>query len=374
MKLIHLADLHLGYRAYQRLTSKGNNRREVDIFAAFSEALDKIVEIQPDLVLLAGDIFHVPHPSNTAVIQAQRLLINFRQRCNAEIVAIAGNHESIRAAGNRCILELLPLIPGVQVVTDRPEIVLAASDRLKITCLPHNSLSQGDQVQAIHPQPNCDFNILMLHGTVDSDRINDYGGYDVPAKILEMPWDYVACGHFHSFTHLGRNAYYSGAIERTSNDIWKEAGEAKGMIEFDLSSYTAKFHALVTPRATLDLLPIDAKDKTIDQINQLIASQAQAAEITDKIVRQRVVNLAKSVQLQLDHRQIRQFQAKAVHYLLDARAPAQEESQIFQRDDDLPFMPKGLVEDAGTFLAKRSLPADLNRQTFILKAMSYLQA
>jgi DNA repair protein SbcD/Mre11 len=372
MKLVHLADLHLGYRAYQRLTKTGLNRREVDVFSAFREALDKIAEIQPDLVLIAGDIFHVPHPSNAAVIQTQKLLTAFRQKSDAEIVAIAGNHESIRASGNRCILELLTLIPNVQVVTDRPEIVLAAGDRLKITCLPHNSLIQGDQIESILPQPDCDFNILMLHGTVDSDRINDYGGYDVPAKILAMPWDYVACGHFHSYTHLGNNAYYAGAIERTSNDIWKEAKEAKGMIEFDLSSHTARFHSLQSPRTTLDLEPIDGANKTAEQINQLIASRAEAAEITDKIVRQRVINLAKSVQLQLDHRQIRQFQAKAVHYLFDPRSSAPEEKSSDYNAETMEIS-GGLAEDAELFLTKRVLPTELKQQTFVTKALSYLQ-
>jgi DNA repair protein SbcD/Mre11 len=372
MKLVHLADLHLGYRAYQRLTGAGLNRREVDVFTAFREALDKIVEINPDLVLMAGDIFHVPHPSNAALIQAQKLLLSFRQRCKSEIVAIAGNHESIRTAGNRCILELLTLIPQVQVVTDRPEIILAASDRLKITCLPHNALIQGNQIESIAPQSDCDFNILMLHGTVDSDRINDYGGYDVPAKILAMPWDYVACGHFHSHTHLGNNAYYAGAIERTSNDIWKEADEQKGIIEFDLDRHLAKFHSLKSPRATVDLAPIDASDKTAEQINQLIATQAIAAQITDKIVRQRVINLAKSVQLQLDHRQIRQFQAEAVHYLFDPRPPVAEEKPAFaQTTKNSPS--GGLIEDAQLFFTQQTLPTELNRDSFVSKALSYLQ-
>lgn len=371
MKLVHLADLHLGYRAYHRLSKSGINRRELDVFRAFREALDLIVQIQPDLVLLAGDIFDLPRPSNFALVETQRLLLDFRGRCAADLVAIAGNHESVRSSGSRCILELLQIIPGLQVVTERPEVVELPQQRLKITCLPHNALAIADQIVAVAPQPQADFNILMLHGTVDSDRINDFGGYDVPGKILAMDWDYVACGHFHSFTHLGGNAYYAGAIERTSNDIWQEANEPKGLIEFDLDTHTAKFHALKSPRSTLDLNVIDAKDLTISELNQTIALQAETAQIKDKIVRQQILNLSKTVKNQLDYQAIRHYQATALHYLLDGRSP-----QAFTASQPSPSQTRSshmLAEQAADFFAKRSLPPDLESATFVAKALSYLQ-
>jgi exonuclease SbcD len=39
MRLVHLADLHLGFRAYSRTNSLGINRREADVFMAFQQAL-----------------------------------------------------------------------------------------------------------------------------------------------------------------------------------------------------------------------------------------------------------------------------------------------------------------------------------------------
>ncbi|MDX1978162.1 MAG: DNA repair exonuclease [Pseudanabaenaceae cyanobacterium bins.68] len=371
MKLVHLADLHLGYRAYHRLSKAGINRRELDVFAAFREALNLIVELQPDLVLLAGDIFDLPRPSNFALVEAQRLLLDFRSRCGADLVAIAGNHESVRSSGNRCVLELLQVIPGLQVVVDRPEVVEISSKGLKITCLPHNALAT-DQMVAVAPQPQAAFNLLMLHGTVDSDRINDFGGYDVPGKILAMDWDYVACGHFHSFTHLGGNAYYAGAIERTSNDIWKEANEPKGLIEFDLNTHKAKFHALKSPRPTLDLPAIDARDLTIAELNQAIARQAETGEIKDKIVRQQILNLPKPVKTQLDHQAIRHYQTMALHYLLDARPAPGLISATILPGRTLPS--HALADQAADFFSQRSLPPDLKSATFISKALSYLQA
>ena len=34
MRLIHISDLHLGFRRYQRLTPTGINQREADVAAA----------------------------------------------------------------------------------------------------------------------------------------------------------------------------------------------------------------------------------------------------------------------------------------------------------------------------------------------------
>jgi DNA repair protein SbcD/Mre11 len=368
MRVVHLADLHLGFRAYNRVTSQGINRREADVFAAFKEALDKIIILKPDLVLMAGDIFHVPRPTNLAICQTQRELVRFRGECSAEIVAIAGNHESIKSSDNRCILDLLSLIPDITVVTSKPEAISVCGGKAKVFCLPHNSLEQLDRVQ-IEPDREFDYNLLMLHGTVDSDRINDYGGYDIPERVLQMPWDYVACGHYHSYTHLGRNAYYAGAIERTSNDIWKEAEEEKGFIEFDLTTHQATFHPLKSPRKTIDFPIIDAANHDAQALDRLIADHVNRVDITDKLVRQRIINLPKSVQTQLDYRQLRSFQSLAVHYLLDLRSPQTTPTESKE------FLPKsGSISDrAKVFLQDRTLPSGLDRNAFVTKGLEYLQ-
>jgi DNA repair protein SbcD/Mre11 len=369
MRLVHLADLHLGFRAYSRMTSQGINRREADVFNAFREALERTVALKPDVVLIAGDVFHVPRPGNLAVVQTQRELVKFRQNCNAEIVVIAGNHESVKSSDNRCILELLSLIPGISVVTHKPEAIAIASDRIKVFCLPHNALGESNQMQ-IRPDPDFAYNLLMLHGTVDSDRINDYGGYDIPADLMDMPWDYVAAGHYHSFMHLGRNAYYAGAIERTSNDIWKEADEEKGFVEFNLETYTAKFHALDAPRKTIDLPVIDAIGKEAAEIDLLIADRAAQVDVTDKLVRQRLIGLSKSVQRQLDYQTIRSLQTKATHYLFDPRSP--EATTRESEDNEQEARQGSLVDQAKEFLQKRNLPAGVDRDRFVSQGLAFL--
>ncbi len=70
MRLVHIADIHLGFRQYQRQTPTGINQREADVALALQRVIDKIIELKPDLVLIAGDVFHTVRPPNPAILHA----------------------------------------------------------------------------------------------------------------------------------------------------------------------------------------------------------------------------------------------------------------------------------------------------------------
>jgi len=58
---LHVADLHLGYSQY------GLEVRREDFDRAFHELIDKTFELKPDFMIIAGDLFHQAHPSNTTL-------------------------------------------------------------------------------------------------------------------------------------------------------------------------------------------------------------------------------------------------------------------------------------------------------------------
>ena len=118
MRLVHLADIHLGFRQYQRQTPAGINQREADVATSMRRVIDKVIELKPDLVLIAGDVFHAVRPPNPAILHA---FIQFsRLRANlpdARIVMVAGNHDTPRTAETGCILKLFAPL-GIEVVHD----------------------------------------------------------------------------------------------------------------------------------------------------------------------------------------------------------------------------------------------------------------
>jgi DNA repair protein SbcD/Mre11 len=140
MRLIHISDLHLGFRRYQRLTPTGINQREADIAAAFKRAIDKIIEIAPDIVLIAGDVFHSVRPTNTAIVHAFTQFSRLTQALpDAIVVMIAGDHDTPRSVETGCILRLFAPL-GIHAIhgeaqrlsfPDRDLSILAVPDALR---------------------------------------------------------------------------------------------------------------------------------------------------------------------------------------------------------------------------------------------------
>ncbi|MCX6671032.1 MAG: hypothetical protein NTX92_03845, partial [Euryarchaeota archaeon] len=50
MRILHLADTHLGYSAYRKVTEQGVNQREMDVYDAFTRCIDYAIKTKPDFV------------------------------------------------------------------------------------------------------------------------------------------------------------------------------------------------------------------------------------------------------------------------------------------------------------------------------------
>lgn len=323
MKIIHLADLHLGYRAYNKLSPEGLNIREKDVVKTFKEALDKISELKPDLILMAGDIFHKPRPSNATIYLTIKLLHNFRKSCNTPIVLISGNHESAKSLESGSILKLLQTtIPKVKVVDGQIEQVIFEDLKASILCIPHNALFELNKTSLI-PDKDYKYNILAMHCSYDSVKcpeLSKHGSEELinSDKINGKEWDYVALGHYHKFTELEENIYYSGAIERTSSNIWQEAKDPKGFIEYNLETRQIKFHKLQTPRQVFDIKKINAENLTAEEINLKIDEEvSKIKDFENSIVRITLENIDPLAIKNLDYVKIREYRKKAVHFMVN---------------------------------------------------------
>ncbi|MBX6363557.1 MAG: DNA repair exonuclease [Gemmatimonadetes bacterium] len=330
MLIAHLADLHLGYRAYHRLAPGGINARERDVARAFRAALDRVIELRPELVLVAGDVFHTVRPSNSAIADAFRQFARLAAALpEAPIVVIAGNHDSPRAVETGSILRLLAEIPGVLVVDDAARSLYLEALDTSVLCLPHNALTAGEVV-AIEPDVAAGTNILLLHGTVAGGAaeqklryVSEYGGAKVEtSEIRPEFWDYVALGHYHIATELAPNMWYAGAVERTSTNIWEEIGSEKGFVTYDTERRRGTFHPVPT-REVLDLPRFSARGMTPAEIDARIRALVEEIPggMKGKIVRLIVTDVTRDLFRELDHRYIRELKAEALHFHLDARRP-----------------------------------------------------
>ena len=218
MKFIHISDLHIGKRV-----------NEVSMMEDQEYILHQILEqtdhIQPDAVLISGDVYDKSIPSAEAVTLFDNFLWALAER-KLRVLIISGNHDSAErlAFGGRLMENkgiylspvydgsiapitlndeygsvsfwMLPFIKPAHVKRFYPEeIIESYTDACRVA------------VQNMHLDPT-QRNVLLTHqfvtgsATCDSEEISVGGTDNVDAAVFE-DFDYVALGHIHGPQNIG---------------------------------------------------------------------------------------------------------------------------------------------------------------------------
>ncbi len=380
MRLVHLSDLHLGFRQYQRLTPSGINQREADVARTFQLAIDRIIELQPELVVVAGDVFHNVRPTNPAILHAFyqfARLVKTLPEC--AVVMIAGNHDTPRASETGCILRLFQQL-GIYVVDREAQRLQFPERDLSILAIPD---IVGQQV-ARTPDPKAGRNVLVAHGmlegvTPEHMRMTDPSAIELTREELtRYDWSYVALGHYHVYHKVAPRAFFSGSIDFTNVDIWGELREqrergvkSKGFIVHDLDSGVTKFEELPPSRDIIDAEPINARGLGVSEVNALIRAAVEGIKggIEDKIVRVLVWDLPRHVARELDHRQFRDYKRQALHFHLDTRRPEIARIQASAGPGRRPSLADAVREK----LQARPLETDIDRGELVELGLKYLR-
>ena len=377
MRLVHLADLHLGFRQYHRLTPTGINQREADVAYAFRRAIDHAITLAPDIVVIAGDVFHTVRPMNPAIIDAFTQFARLTTALpDAIVVMVAGNHDRPRATETGCILKLFTKL-GIHVVVDEPRRIPFPDRDLSILAVPDLTGPRPD----LSPDPSARHNVLVMHGEVEG--VLPHGGGDraameIPRSALAASrWSYIALGHYHVHQRIEDNAYYSGSLEYTSTDPWSELEEearldleGKGFIEFDLDDGEHTFHHIPPIRALVSLRPIAARGLSAAELDAAIRDACAGCEggIEEKIVRLVVRDVPRHIVRELDTRALRELKRRAMHFQLDTRRP-----DTMRPPGAATTRRPTLVETVTAYLQKRQLDEELDRGALVKLGLEYLK-
>ncbi|MEX2178214.1 MAG: metallophosphoesterase [Gemmatimonadaceae bacterium] len=377
MRLVHLADLHLGYRQYQRLTPTGINQREWDVALTFKRAIDQVIALRPDLVLVAGDVFHSSRPTNAAILHAYRQFARLRTELpDAGIVMVAGDHDTPRTAESGSIMGLFEQI-GVHVAYGESRRFAFPDRDLAVLAVPEGPVPQ------LVPDAGAATNVLLMHAHVRDVVPQYYAELDRASVVVSRSdlglgqWSYVALGHYHVHSRVADNAFYAGSLDYTSLNVWFDKSEeedlrlkGKGFIEFDLATGRHTFHRLPASREFLDLTPIKARDMAPAEVDAAIRKAVEKVRggIDDKVVRLVVRDIQRPVARELDHRAIRDYKRRALSFLLDTRKP-----EAARRDAaGAPARRPSVTDVVREQLRARDLPADLDRDHLVELGMKYL--
>jgi len=374
VKVAHLADPHLGARQYHRQTSAGINQREADVARAFRLAVDGVIAAAPDLVVVAGDLFHSVRPTNAAIVFAFRQMQRLREALpGAPIVLVAGNHDTPRSVETGSILRLFEEL-GVDVAADQARRLVYPKLDVAVLAVPHQALVS--ERPPLRPEGSEGRQLLVLHGEIEGvfpfDRSSvEYGGAVIGLnELAPTEWSYVALGHYHVRHQVAPRAWYAGALEYVSPNLWGElADEAhhghrtKGWLLVDLDAGTVAPQPIEPARAILDLPPIPGEGMAAAALDRLIADRLAEVPggIADKILRLRVYDVPRHIGRELDHTAIRGFKAEALHFHLDVRRPEIQRAVGVGAPGRRQPLPE-LVRD---YLSRRPLPAELDREAFV---------
>lgn len=227
MKLLHLADLHIGKRVcgFSMLPDQKHILQEVIRLA---------VQEKVDAVLLAGDLYDKPIPP----IEAVSLLDDFftaLSQANIPIFAITGNHDSpTRLRFGTRLMQREHLYLAADYQEARPPVTLRDTfGPVQFYLLPY---IKPARIHHAHPEVQVDSyedavafalqqwkpdtsqrNVLLAHqflvgGTACESEERAVGGLDEVSAQLFDAFDYVALGHLHGSQKISRESLrYSGS-------------------------------------------------------------------------------------------------------------------------------------------------------------------
>ena len=276
MRIVHFADNHLG---------AGVERRQQDILDNFAEAVDKIIALKPDLVINAGDLFDRVHPPNRIIAFAAEQLMKLGREAKIPTVIISGNHDAPKQTHIAAVLSIFKDFENIYVVHDsRYERISIGS--CSISAVPHcltTDILKGE-LDKIAPDPQSEFNILVLHGVVGGIKefqMADLSEQEISPDYFKRGFDYVALGHYHNYREIEPMVYYSGSTERLSQS---EGPYQKGFIEANLRARSVVFHE-IRSRVMLDLPAVKTRGRSPEEIVEELERVVKAHQPEDKIIR-----------------------------------------------------------------------------------------
>ena len=280
MLFSHISDTHLGLVQY------GSEEREQDVYDVFNQAIDTSIKDHVDFVIFAGDIFHVPNPNGTAIVQMGNGLKRLKQN-DIDSFFILGEHDisRIRTTPIPYVYHNLGFSKyiGQGNAINYRGAIIAGFDKIRKTEIPQYE----EKFSAIDKkiQQHSGHKILVLHQGIT--EFNKFAG-ELQSTDLPKNFTYYAMGHLHDkdikqFNHLNGPVAYPGSTELTTSEGIKES--KKGFFEVDISGKEA-----VPNWIELDARPqmsfktdYPELSKTIDKISEKIATSTKKPIIEIKI-------------------------------------------------------------------------------------------
>jgi DNA repair exonuclease SbcCD nuclease subunit len=370
MKILHVADTHLGYSAYRKVTEDGVNQREIDTYNAFEQFVDYAIKRKPDLIIHAGDLFDSVRPNNRAITFAIDQVLRLSNE-GIPCVIIAGNHEHPKLKETGHILSIFDHIQHIYPVYKARYEKLSFNFKNKnitVHTIPQCELkSQFEkELNRLSPDKDSDFNIFVSHGAVTGIQVfsmSEFNELIIPAKVLSRDFDYIALGHYHRYTKLAKNAFYSGSTECFT---FTDATDKKGFIEIELEQDNIKTSFIpLDIRKMIDSKPIGCSTLKLDEVMKRIKDAVKDIDPSEKTFRITLDDIPSHIYRTLDFKEIQKLSSDAVHYEIKANVVKEGESGAATSSKI-----EGLLNEFKNFLENQNLK---DKETLLDLGIGYIE-
>jgi len=311
-RIVAIADAHLGRAHYQAVDSNGLNQREADFSAAWHRAVEAAIGLDPDAVLVLGDLFDAPRPTYRAFREGARGLRTLAE-AGVPALAISGNHDTprLRESGSPYAV-LADGFPGLQFVYRGAYEPVDLLPELRVHAVPQctDEVALKEQVAAAAGARSTDhLNLLITHAavTVLARRYTygDVNELEVDLSTLDAGFDRILLGHFHNFAKVAPNAWYPGSTDTFSFKDLPQHDEppVKGVLSLDTASGTVRHHPVPGGRP-LRSYRLDAFELTAPEVYEAAAGLATPQETEAAVVRLFVNRARPEIRRLLDRRQV----------------------------------------------------------------------
>ncbi|SOC43960.1 exonuclease SbcCD subunit D [Ureibacillus acetophenoni] len=258
MKIFHTADWHLGKLVQGVYMTEDQEY----VLNQFLEAID---EEQPDVVIIAGDLYDRAVPPVEAVNLLDSILAKIVLKRKIPVLSIAGNHDSPTRVGfgQKLLMESGLYIVGEQSENIEPVIINDEYGEVHFHLIPFSEPSTvkhvfGDDsisnyndamkkiVDVIEQKMDKSKRHVFIghafvtpHGemeenTSESERPLSIGGSEYVSAEIFKPFNYTALGHLHKAHYvLNETIRYSGSPLKYSSS---EANHEKGFLIVNLDA------------------------------------------------------------------------------------------------------------------------------------------
>jgi DNA repair exonuclease SbcCD nuclease subunit len=284
---VHAADLHLGYSQY------GLEVRREDFDRAFQELVDKTIELKPDFMIVAGDLFHHARPSNVTLENAIKNFSRLRE-AGIPVLTVDGSHDSAPNVVTGTILNPLDSAGLIYHLPRREGACWRKQDCCYVYGVPNYRTRRKTEeslptfIEQNKPSPDpALFNIFVFHMALDIPSLKPpYMEAEAPPELIPEGFNYYAAGHVHTPSKDKFKTgllVYSGSTETINYD---EAKNEKGFyyVEVDeKGNASPQFIRLESPRKFV-VLEQDFTGITASKITEMAVQLVKGADEDGAII------------------------------------------------------------------------------------------